>query len=106
MRGTEETVFLLRNAQIQERRRHGGGLGGGGLPTELEAMVASSWAATAACSMVAVLDLGGVRGGAARDLRSLWCGAHVPQLPLYACEGQPAGDSLRPCLFMFLLLTF
>jgi hypothetical protein len=53
-----------------------------------------------------VLDLGGVRGGAARDLRSLSCGAHVPQLPLYACEGQPAGDSLRPCLFMFLLLTF
>jgi hypothetical protein len=58
--------------RIWERRRRGGGLGGGGgLPVELEARGGARF--------------GGVRGDAARDLRSPSRRAHVPPLPLYAC---------------------
>jgi hypothetical protein len=65
-------------------RRHGDGLGGGGVPAELRAAVASSWATTVACSRLGqsssdVLHGGRVRfEGVAGDLHFPSRGAHVP----------------------------
>jgi hypothetical protein len=94
MRGNEGDNLPPQGAWIWERRHHDGVLGGGGgLPAELRAAVVTSWAAVASFSGLGAelkqrrARFGGMRAGAAGDLRSPSHGEHMPPLPLCAWEG-------------------